>query len=269
MSLSSTWQSARSIALAAVLALAFGAAVGAPASALADSPIVTDVQIGTSQGGQPLMLHRIGAGLTRVFLLGGQHGGPEEDTITLANQLLAYFTDHADQLPANIGVDVLPMGNPDGVALNIRQFLSGVDPNRNWGGPDWASDGFDSNAQFRGGLGGPAPFSEPETRALADWLLANPPAFVVNYHSAGGFIFGPTGGPSGDLASAYAAASGYARPQPGGPSPLPYRATGSMNVWLGSVGLPAILVELTTPTSVELDRNLAGVQAVIAAVAAS
>jgi hypothetical protein len=228
---------------------------------------VSLMQIGTSQGGQPLVVSRVGVGQTRVFLLGGQESGPEENSSWLANELLAYFTDHLDQLTSNVGLDVLPVDNPDGVAINSRRYLSGVDPNRNWGGPDWVSDAWDANARFRPGLGGPVPFSEPETRALSDWLQANPPALLVNYHSQGGFLLGPADGPGSDLASTYASASGYPRPQPG-TNPYPYRATGSLNVWMRSVGVPGVLIELSTPTSVEFDRNLAGVQAVLAALAA-
>ena len=91
----------------------------------------------------------------------------------------------------------MPVANPDGLAAGSRQFPSGVDPNRNWGGGDWRADAYDSNAVFRVGLGGSEPFSEPETRALADWVLANRPALVVNYHSAGGFMFGPRDGAGG------------------------------------------------------------------------
>jgi hypothetical protein len=40
-----------------------------------------------------------------------------------------------------------------------------------------------------------------------------------------------------------------------------------MNVWLRETGIPAILVELTTPRSTEIERNLAGVQAVLAEIA--
>jgi hypothetical protein len=165
---------------------------------------------------------------------------------------------------------VLPVANPDGLAGASRQFSSGVDANRNWGGSDWRSDAFDSNAAFRVGLGGPEPFSEPETQALADWVLANEPAFIVNYHSAGGFMFGSRDGPAGELSSAYAAASGYTWPSPGVDgqrSPLAYRASGSMNVWLRESGIPAILVELSTPRSTEIERNLAGLRAVLAALA--
>jgi hypothetical protein len=40
-----------------------------------------------------------------------------------------------------------------------------------------------------------------------------------------------------------------------------------MNVWLRETGVPAILVELSTPRSVEVERNLAGVLAVLATLA--
>src|SRR3954451_13388861 len=184
--------------------------------------------IGTSQGGAPLVIYSLGDGPKRVLILGGQHGGPEANTVQLVNGLLDYFSSNPEQLPPGIQLDVLLVANPDGLAVGSRQFLSGVDPNRNWGGSDWRTDAYDSNAVFRTGLGGPEPFSEQETRALADWMLQYRPIMTVNYHSAGGFIFGSRDGPAGEITALYASASGYRAPVPGsGQSPLPYRATGS------------------------------------------
>jgi hypothetical protein len=245
----------------AVLVLVWLLVCGVP---LADADPQSSV-IGTSQGGAPLTLYALGNGATHVLLIGDQHGGPEENTLELVNGLLEYFNSNPTDVPAGIELDILPLANPDGLAHGSRQFSDGVDPDRNWGGSDWQTDAYDSNAVFRTGLGGPEPFSAPETQAVANWVLAVRPAFIVNYHSAGGFMFG-----SGDLASAYAQASGYWWPQPGvggQRSPLPYSASGSMNVWLRQTGIPAILVELTTPRSTEIERNLAGVQAVLAAIA--
>ena len=247
-------------------AVLFGltAALLAVQSALAE-PRTTS--IGISQDGSPLVLYTLGEGPKRVLILGGQHGGPEANTVELVGGLLEYFAGNPSEVPSGIELDVLPIANPDGLAAGSRQFSSGVDPNRNWGGNDWRADAFDSNAVFRVGLGGSKPFSEQETRALADWVLAKKPVFIVNYHSAGGFMFGPREGSAGDLATAYADASGYYWPSPGGGggqrSPLPYSASGSMNSWLRQVGLPAILVELSTPRSTEIERNLAGLEAVL------
>jgi zinc carboxypeptidase len=223
--------------------------------------------IGTSQMGAPLTLYEIGSGDKHVLIVGGQHGGPEENTVELANGLLEYFDASPSEIPGGIELDVLPVANPDGLTNGSRQFIDGVDPNRNWGGSDWRADAYDSNAVFRVGLGGSEPFSEVETQALANWILAVQPAFVVNYHSAGAFMFGPRDGLPGDLAAGYQQASGYNWPQPGvngQRSPLPYQATGSMNAWLNQAGIAGILVELTTPRSTEVERNLAGLKAVLA-----
>jgi predicted deacylase len=249
----------RAIGCLTALALLLGPLLAPPAAAAGPS----ERTIGTSQRGLPLVVFALGSGPQRVVVLGGQHGGPEANTVELAGGLLDYFVANPDALPDGIELDVLPVANPDGLAVGSRQFSSGVDPNRNWGGRDWQSDAFDSNAVFRDGLGGPVPFSEPETRALAGWVLSNRPAFVVNYHSAGGFMFGPHDGPAAELARVYAEASGYLWPVPGGQSPLPYSASGSMNSWLREVGIPSILVELSTPRATEIERNLAGLAAVL------
>src|SRR5207248_10596063 len=92
--------------------------------------------IGFSQAGLPLVVHHLGRGATRLFLLGGQHGGPEANTTALARALLEHFGDHPEELPDGLGLDVMPLGNPDGTAARTRQYLDGVDPNRNWGGSD-------------------------------------------------------------------------------------------------------------------------------------
>ena len=81
-------------------------------------------------------------------------------------------------------------------------------------------------------------------------MLANRPLLTVNYHSAGGFMFGTRDGSGAELTAAYVDASGYWSPTPGGGggSPLPYRATGSLNVWARSVGLNTLFIELRRRT---------------------
>ena len=250
------------------------AASGTAALALRRSPALAQSEvpwtpIGFSQAGLPLIVYHLGSGPTRVLLMGGQHGGPEANTIELANYLKEHFLETPSELPAGLTLDILPNANPDGTAAGIRQYLSGVDPNRNWGGPEWQSDAYDSNGRFRPGLGGPAPFSEQETRALADWILQTRPALTVNYHSAGGFMFGSRDGLAGELTAAYADASGYPVPTPGGGgSPLSYRATGSSNVWARTVGLNGLFIELSTPYVAEFSRNLAGLRAILPRLAA-
>ncbi len=249
------------VAFAMVLAAAVLLAGRGPASFADDA----DTIIGTSQAGRLLIVYHLGSGSVPVLVLGGQHGAPEENTVRLVNQLYYYFVDHPAEIPANIRLDLMPEVNPDGLASGTRLFRDSVDPNRNWGTPDWQSDAWDSNGVFRIGLGGPEPFSEIETQALRDYVLATRPAMVVNYHSRGGFMFGGRTDRVGDLAAAYATASRYPRPQPsaGGSSVLGYRATGSMNAWLGTEGIAGILIELTDFQDPEFARNLAGLKGVL------
>ena len=254
----------RSFLRVAVGALAAGAAYSLlpwTVRACADT-----ILIGQSQGGKPLTIYRYGYGQTRLFLLGGQHGGPESNTVELTLRLMEYFSAYPDAIPENVTVYVMPEGNPDGLLTGSRQYLSGVDPNRNWGNSDWQPDAYDSNGSYIYGLGGSAPFSEQETEALASWMLANRPDFTINYHSVGGFMFG-----GGELSQLYSEVSGYpgsggrrdGAPRNTSRSRLGYRATGHMNGWARSVGLSACLVELASVHDPEYERNLAAVQAIL------
>ncbi len=252
------------IVVIAALAVALSPSQAGPARAQSAATV-----IGYTQMAQLLVVYSLGSGPASVFIMGGQHGWPEENTVRLSNQLYDYFSANPSAIPSGVRLDFLTEANPDGLLRGSRQYLSGVDPNRNWAGPDWASDAWDSNGVFRRGLGGSEPFSEPETQATRDYVLATQPTLVINYHSRGGFLLGGRSGPGAELADAYATASGYYRPggTPGGgagaPSVLGYRATGSMNVWLGTVSTSGILIELTDSNGTEYARNLAGLQAVL------
>ncbi len=258
------------LAIAASLAILCAVGLLLPSQARGQ---VDETIIGTSQRGRPLMVTHVGTGSTPVLIMGGQHGGPETNTVRLAEQVQSYFQAARDEIPSNVRLDVITVANPDGLAAGSRQFASGVDPNRNWGGPDWSPDASDSNGVFRTGLGGPAPFSEPETQALRDYVMATKPAFTINYHSRGGFILGGRTEQGNQLAQAYSDASGYRRGGAGGgaggPSLLGYRATGSMNVWMADQGLSAILIELASSDNPEFARNLPGVKAVLSILGAS
>src|SRR5262252_1624077 len=114
-----------------VVCMALCALLGQPAFADTRS---TD--IGASQNGIPLTLYTLGSGPKRVLLIGGQHGGPEANTVELVDALLDYFEGNPSEIPAAIELDILPIANPDGLSAGSRQFADGVDPDRNWGGAD-------------------------------------------------------------------------------------------------------------------------------------
>ncbi|MCC7105164.1 MAG: hypothetical protein IT307_08490 [Chloroflexi bacterium] len=249
------------LGLSLVLSMALVAGTGSAGAQEAEIPWSA---IGFSQGGLPLVVKRLGTGPGQVLIMGGQHGGPEYNTVQLVEQLLASYASHPEEIPSTVTLNFLTEANPDGVAGGTRLFLSGVDPNRNWATPDWQTNAWDSNGVFIRGLAGSQPFSEQETRALRDWVLDKRPVFLVNYHSAGGFLFDTRTGLGNDLADAYADGSGYWRPAQGGGGVLGYRATGSMGGWLREREITSMFIELTSAYNPEVERNLSGLRAALA-----
>jgi len=265
------WRTAQPISRRRLLAaggLAFSVlALGAEqacAQGRASGPRRTE--IGKSQGGQPITAVHLGGDRKRVLVLGGQHGSPEANTVTLADAILDYFSHRERELPKGVGLDVITVANPDGFIDGTRQYRSGVDPNRNWASGDWEPDAYDSLGRYWSGLGGPTPMSEPETRQLASWISRRRPALVINYHSAGGFVSTGQNGVSWDLADIYAEASGYPCYGPDRP-PFGYAITGAMDGWLAGRRIADIFVELSTLYDPEIDENLAGLSAVLARLA--
>ncbi len=239
----------------------------APLAATAPPPQATPAVevIGSSSGGIPLTVYWLGDGPTPVIVQGAIHGGYEINTSYLAFQLRDYYETHPDEIPESLRLAFMPEANPDGIALDSRYYLTNVDPNRNWDTPNWAADAYDGNGRLVRNLGGAAPMSEPETRAMAAWFLAVRPAVVVQYHSQGSFVVGTR-----ELAGPYAAATGYRLPTPGGGlgGLLPYRATGTMGRWLTSHDIGSVLIETANHRDPEFERNLRGLRAILRAVAA-
>ena len=101
---------------------------------------------------------------------------------------------------------IMPVQNPDGLEFSIHTYrwwrknrryngnLSwGVDSNRNygyaWGYDDIGSSPVPEDAVYRG----PTAFSEPETRAVRDFLLNHPPSGALNFHNYSQLILYPWG----------------------------------------------------------------------------
>ncbi|NJP06239.1 MAG: murein peptide amidase A [Chloroflexaceae bacterium] len=126
--------------------------------------------IGHSVQGRPIQAIRFGTGSRIVVITGAIHGGTETNTADLVNRLVARFETEDVRLPADLSLYLVPMINPDGVAHNTRYNANRVDLNRNWPTDDWQPDSVDASGVVPGG-GGSAPLSEPESQALATWLL--------------------------------------------------------------------------------------------------
>lgn len=132
---------------------------------------VRRVAIGTSSAGRPLFVLRVGEagdGAPEVYVQAGIHGheGSELDALWLVDRLLANAAD--PEVAGLLHTRVLwiqPVANPDGLVAGQRQNGRGVDLNRNFGVRWRARPG----APRRDDPGA-APFSEPEARAVRDFL---------------------------------------------------------------------------------------------------
>jgi murein DD-endopeptidase MepM/ murein hydrolase activator NlpD len=226
--------------------------------------------IGRSVRGRPIVAHRIGDGLLKVVLVGDIHGAYEANTHELAQQLLVHFQAHPEEVPANVSLWIIPTMNPDGLALGHRWNANDVDLNRNadtdldgCGGNDWSPDTVGHEGAHPG-AGGAYPFSEPEARAVRDFL--DDAWIAVFYHSAAEAIFVDTcqrHAPTARLAQVLSAATGYPVPAEGW---VGYPVTGDFGDYLAGEGVASVTVELTDHEAPEFERNLAGVRALFGSV---
>ena len=125
--------------------------------------------IGYSVEGRPIELWADAAGLNGTLIIGGIHGD-ESAAIDLVREFAP---------PGSNPVALLPLANPDGLARASRYNARGVDINRN-AGFDWRADSAEPP--------GDAPWSEPETRALQEFILSWRPAKIIALHWALGEI---------------------------------------------------------------------------------
>jgi len=106
-----------------------------------------------------------------TLLIGGIHGDEAATIILLESFVQKDIAEGAGGHPAV----VIPLANPDSHARNSRYNTNGVDINRNFGF-NWQAESVEPS--------GPEPWSEPETRALRDFILELQPARIVSLHWA-------------------------------------------------------------------------------------
>ena len=239
--------------------------------------VLTRRLLGLSSQGWPIESYQIGQGPLRLAFIGGIHGGYEWNTILLAYHAISFFASHPEQVPVSISLYIVPSANPDGQAAVVghagrfapseivsdtipgRFNGNNVDLNRNWD-CNWVPTGLWGDQEVSAGT---APFSEPETQILRDFLTTHPMDAVVFWHSAKPGVFAggcDTPSPQANtLANVYAAAAQY---------PLldefsEYSVTGDATDWLSTQGIPAIVVELTDHSDTDWLGNIAGIKAVI------
>jgi len=174
--------------------------------------LVTKVNIGTSHEGRAIYALEItgpGSDKPGVLFNGCQHAREWVSPMTcmwIADQLLSRYATDPDiqQLVDDVRFHIVPMVNPDGYVYTHNDFrlwrknrrdngdgTFGVDLNRNWdihwNGGDSTSTNTSSDIYV-----GPAPFSEPESQALRDYVLANPGIVAhIDFHSYSQLLLEP------------------------------------------------------------------------------
>ncbi len=231
-----------------------------PTSTFTPQPFASGpVVIGHSVAGRPIEVYRFGTGPVERLTVHGIHGGAEWNTIALADEWIAEINGHPERIPEDVSLYIVRDLNPDGEArihgVDGRVNDHGVDLNRNWNAewaPDWNLSGC---WQYTVVTGGPYPFSEPESAALRDFILAHNFSAMIVYHSAALGIF-PAGQPetpdSLRLAQAVADVTDYPYP----PITNGCEFTGDLSDWAASHGIPAITLELTSHTETDFAINL-------------
>ena len=188
------------------------------------------VAVGHSVEGRALSACHFGAAAPTVLFLGGVHGD-EPEGIRFAEALIAQWRTHG--VPSGVRVCGLPVVNPDGAHASQRVNAHGVDLNRNMPTKDWSPVA--ASVRYHPG---PAPASEPETRALMACVEQLQPILIVSLHSWDPMI--NVNGPCGEVARVLAKTSGYRIADDIG-----YPTPGSLGTWAGAERqIPTITMEL-------------------------
>ncbi len=192
-----------------------------------------------------------------------------------------YLKTNQDLISNKIKVTVIPALNLDGlykvtgttgrfsptnvsssqsVKVSGRFNANNVDINRNFD-CGWKATGIWQSVVESGGS---APFSEPESKAIRDYVQNHKPTAAVAFYSAAGGVFASScqNGilpETQTILDIYAANSGY----PAYEDFTFYELSGDMSNWFAKINIPAINVILTTHDDVEWAKNLAGIKALI------
>ncbi len=217
--------------------------------------------IGASARGQAIEAYRFGTGPVHRMIVAGIHGGYEWNTVALADELIEHLQEHPELVPRTVTLFIVRALNPDGYdrawGVNGRVNENGVDLNRNFP-VNWAADWErDSCWNYAPTSSGSGPGSEPETRALSQFiLLETRVTALISYHSAALGIFPggePPHPPSVRLAEALAEVSTYPYP----PIDIGCFYTGTLPDWAAAAGIAAVDLELHNHWETDFEENLA------------
>ncbi len=192
-----------------------------------DYPAIIKVTtVGNSVENVPLHMLALGKGPRKILVVGSLHAREWINTALLMEMVKTYAKDYyagtkisgepVKHVLNTHTFHVVPLANPDGVKLqqfganafpakkqslikmnkgsgNFTRWkanIRGVDLNRNWNvqwnTPKSGSINTTPSSEFyRGG----SPESEPEVKAIANWVRANNPIMLLDFHSSGEDLF--------------------------------------------------------------------------------
>lgn len=237
--------------------------------------------IGKSVQGRNITAFHYGTGSAEILFVAGIHGGYEWNTVLLAYQIMDYLKTNPSAVPAGLKVTVIPVLNPDGLNKTVGKagvftasdvptsqdvLIAGrfnarnVDLNRNFD-CDWKATGVWQNKKVSGGE---TQFSEPESRAIKNYVEENKITAVVAWYSSAGGVYASSchNGVSvstNAIMKTFSDASKY----PANADFNFYEITGDMVNWFAKQNIPAISVLLTNHTDTEWTKNLAGITALL------
>ncbi len=222
--------------------------------------------IGRSVQGREISAHKFGNGNSTVVFVGTTHGDEQSSTQTLES-LIDYLERNPREIPNSQAIVIIPKLNPDGYAANGRTNAHNIDLNRNFPTKNWKRGVVMPGGSFSANGGGKTPLQEPESKALADYILKTKPRLVLTYHAVAGVVIPNNAGNSIKLAKIYEEKSDLNyKPNELTNQIFDYDTTGSLEEWLyDKHGIPAILVELWTQSSNEFDQNKDAMRAMIRA----
>ena len=183
-------------------------------------------EIGRSSEGRPIVARRFGGPGVPLLVMGGIHGD-EPASVDVLLELVERMP-----LAGAPPLWLVPAANPDGLRAARKNSARDVDLNRNFPARSFRAE------HAPGYWPGPAPLSEPETRALASLIDREGVRGAVAVHAP--FACVNFDGPAAAWAEAVARACGWpARGDIGYPTP------GSFGSWLGlDRGIPVLTLEL-------------------------
>ena len=154
------------------------------------------VHLGDSVLGRPITAERYGElGGRRVLVIGVIHGN-EDAGVAIIDEL------RATPPPPGVELWLVESMNPDGQAADDRHNANDVDLNRNF--PyNWGPIGEPGDPQYAG----TGPASEPETRAIVDFVSELRPDITIWYHQDL-YVIAPAEGREGRVRERYAELTG-------------------------------------------------------------